>query len=233
MYSTPQKMVVEFLGTFALVFLGAGSICADQMLKAGGGAGVGLVGIALAHGLALGVMITAMGHISGGHLNPAVTIGFWVSRKMGTFEGLAYWVAQLLGGIAAAYLLTTLFPEEVWRTARLGTPALVPDLPVISGIMIEAVLTFFVVAVVFGSAADPKGGAKNLAGFAIGLTYAAGILMGGPITGAAMNPARALGPALAAKAWAHHGVYWVGPLLGGALAGWLYSVLFMGKSEES
>ena len=232
MYTYTQKLAAEFFGTFTWVFIGAGSICADQMLKAGG-AGLGAVGIALASGLAVAAMVTAIGHISGGHFNPAVTIGFWVSRKIGTLEGLAYWVAQLLGAIAAAYLLTFLFPEEVWRAVRLGTPAMVSDLPVINGIVIEAVLTFFLVAVVFGSAADPKGGAKNLAGFAIGLTVAADILMGGPLTGAAMNPARALGPALAAKAWAHHGVYWVGPLLGGALAGWLYSLLLMGKGEES
>jgi aquaporin Z len=231
LYNTLQKAVVEFIGTFALVFLGAGTICTDQMLRAAGGTGVGLPGIALAHGLALGVMMTAMGHISGGHFNPAVTIGFWVTRKMGTLEGLAYWVAQLLGAIAAAYLLRGLFAEEIWRAARLGTPALTADLPVLNGIAIEAVLTFFLVAVVFGAAADPRGGAKNLAGFAIGLTFAAGILMGGPITGAAMNPARALGPALAAKAWTHQGVYWVGPLLGGALAGWFYSLLFFEKGE--
>jgi aquaporin Z len=230
-YNTLQKAAVEFIGTFALVFLGAGSICTDQMLRAAGGGGVGLVGIALAHGLALGVMITAMGHISGGHLNPAVTIGFWVTRKISTLEGLAYWCAQILGAIAAAFLLRGLLAEEIWRATRLGTPALAADLPVLNGIAIEAVLTFFLVAVVFGAAADPKGSAKNLAGFAVGLTFATGILMGGPITGAAMNPARALGPALAANAWTHQGVHWVGPLLGGALAGWLYSLLFFEKDE--
>lgn len=231
MYNTLQKAVVEFIGTFAFVFLGAGSICTDQMLRAAGGGGVGLVGIALAHGLALCVMITAMGHISGGHFNPAVTIGFWVTRKISTLEGLAYWFSQVLGAVAAAFLLRGLFAEEIWRATRLGTPTLMADLPVLNGIAIEAVLTFFLVAVFFGAAADPKGGAKNLAGFAIGLTFTADILMGGPITGAAMNPARALGPALAAKAWTHQGVYWVGPLLGGALAGWTYSLLFFKKDE--
>jgi len=226
----PQKLAAEFLGTFTWIFLGAGAVCATRLWADGN---PGLLGVALAHGIAVAVMVTALGHISGGHFNPAVTIGFWVSRKMGTLEGLAYWVAQLLGATAAAYLLTLLFPEDVWRAARLGTPTLAADLPVINGILIEAVLTFILVVVVFGAAADPKSGAKKLAGLAIGLTVTGDILMGGPLTGAAMNPARAFGPALAAKAWAHHGVYWVGPLLGGALAGWLYSLLFREKGQEA
>jgi MIP family channel proteins len=226
----PQKLAAEFLGTFTWIFLGAGAVCATRLSADGN---PGLLGVALAQGIAVAVMVTALGHISGGHFNPAVTIGFWVSRKMGTLEGLAYWVAQLLGATAAAYLLTLLFPEDVWRAARLGTPALAADLPVIYGILTEAVLTFILVVVVFGAAADPKSGAKKLAGLAIGLTVAGDILVGASLTGAAMNPARAFGPALAAKAWAHHGVYWVGPLLGGALAGWLYSLLFREKGQEA
>src|SRR6202035_2682979 len=109
MYNRPQKLVAEFVGTFALIFFGAGSICADQFLRSSGQpAGIGLLGIALAHGLAIGIMVTALGHISGGHFNPAVTIGFWVTRRISTFDTLAYWVAQLGGGIVAAYLLRTL-----------------------------------------------------------------------------------------------------------------------------
>ena len=99
MYSKPQKLVAEFFGTFALIFFGVGSICADQFLRSSsnGQVGLGLLGIALAQGLAIGIMVTSLGHISGGHFNPAITIGFWVTRKLSTFDTLAYWIAQLAG----------------------------------------------------------------------------------------------------------------------------------------
>ena len=229
----PQKLVAEFIGTFILIFVGAGSICADQALRAAGGAGVGLLGIAVAHGLAYSIAVTAIGHISGGHINPAVTIGFWVTKKLGTIEALAYWVAQLAGGIAAAYLLRTLIAEDIWRAVWLGTPLLARDYSVANGIILEAVMTFFLVFVFFATAADERGAFGKIAGFAIGLTVAMDILVGGPFTGASMNPARSLGPALAARAWTHHGVYWVGPLLGGALAGALYNSLYLRKSSEA
>lgn len=230
MNSLPQKLVAEFVGTFTLIFIGAGSICADQFLHASGGAGLGLLGIALAHGLAIGIMVTAVGHISGGHLNPAVTIGFWVTKKVSTVDSLLYWAAQLLGGIAAAYLLAALLPESVWRPVALGTPDLAADFTRTAGIVLEAVLTFLLVFVVFATAADPKGAFNKIAGFAIGLTVTMDILLGGPFTGASMNPARSLGPALASHHWQNHGVYWVGPLLGGVIAGWLYNAVFLRES---
>jgi MIP family channel proteins len=228
--SLPQKFVAEFVGTFTLIFIGAGSICADQMMRTGGGPGLGLLGIALAHGLAIGIMVTAVGHISGGHLNPAVTIGFWVTKKLSTVDSLLYWAAQLLGGIAAAYLLAALLPESAWRPVALGTPDLAADFSRTSGIILEAVLTFLLVFVVFATAADPKGAFNKIAGFAIGLTVTMDILLGGPFTGASMNPARSLGPALVSHHWQNHGVYWVGPLLGGVIAGWLYNAVFLRES---
>jgi len=226
MYSKPQKLVAEFVGTFALIFFGAGAICANEMTKGG----VGLLGIALAHGLAIGIMVTAIGHISGGHLNPAVTIGFWVTRKMSTFDALLYWFAQLAGGAAAAYLLRWIIPEDTWRAVWLGTPVLASGFSRLAGMITEGVMTFFLVFVVFATAADERGAFAKIAGFAIGLTVTMDILMGGPITGAAMNPARAFGPALAAHQWANHGVYWVGPLAGGVVAGALYETLYLKKS---
>jgi MIP family channel proteins len=229
MYKLPQRLFAEFVGTFTLVFIGAGSVCADQVLRAGSGSGIGLLGIALAHGLALGIMITAVGHISGGHLNPAVTIGFWVTRKLNTIESLLYWAAQLLGGIAAAYLLAAILPEAAWRPMALGTPALGADLARMPAMILEAALTFLLVWVVFATAADPNGAFNKIAGFAIGLTVTMDILLAGPFTGAAMNPARALGPALAAHHWANHGVYWVGPLLGGVIAAWTYDRLYLAQ----
>jgi len=229
MYNTPQKLIAEFLGTFALIFFGAGSICTDQYLHGAGG-GLGLLGIALAHGLAIGIMVSALGHISGGHFNPAVTIGFWVTKRVNTVDTILYWAAQLAGAAAAAFLLKSVVPEETWRAVALGTPELARDFPRWAGMALEAVTTFFLVLTVFATAVDEKGAFKSIAGFGIGLSITLGILVAGPLTGAALNPARAFGPALAATHWANHGVYWVGPLAGGFVAGLLYDTLYLKKA---
>jgi MIP family channel proteins len=230
MYSKLQKLAAEFVGTFALIFFGVGSICADQYLRTStnGQVGLGLLGIALAHGLAIGIMVTSLGHISGGHFNPAITIGFWVTRKFSTFDTLAYWAVQLAGGVTAAYLLRRL-PVDVWGPVQLGTPDLASGISRSNGMIFEAVMTFFLVFVVFATAVDERGAFNKVAGFAIGLSITMGALFGGPFTGAALNPARAFGPALAANHWTNHGVYWIGPLAGGVVAGWLYDALFLGK----
>ena len=227
MYTTFQKFAAEFLGTFALIFFGAGAVCADRYLQSSGG--IGLLGIALAHGLAIAIMVSALGHISGGHFNPAVTIGFWVTKRIGTIEAFAYWAAQLAGAIAAAFLLKAAIPEETWRAVALGAPELARDFPVWAGIALEGVTTFFLVLTVFATAVDEKGAFRSIAGFGIGLSITLGILVAGPLTGAALNPARAFGPALAATHWAHQGVYWVGPLAGGFVAGLLYDSLYLKK----
>ncbi len=232
MYSKAQKVVAEFIGTFALIFFGAGSICADQFLRTTSQGSLGLLGIAVAHGLAIGIMVSAVGHISGGHLNPAVTIGFWVTRKISTFDAVIYWVAQLVGALAAAFMLKTIVPEDTWRAVALGTPDLARDFTRTSGMLLEGIMTFFLVFVVFATAADEKGAFGKIAGFAIGLTVLMDILMGGPLTGAAMNPARTFGPAVASQHWANHGVYWVGPLAGGVVAGWLYDTLYLRKTPN-
>ena len=228
MYNTSQKLIAEFVGTFALIFFGAGSICTDQYLHATGG--IGLLAIALAHGLAIGLMVSAMGHISGGHFNPAVSIGLWVTKRISTLDTILYWAAQLAGATAAAFLLKVVVPEETWRAVSLGTPALARDFPVWAGMSLEAVTTFFLVWMVFATAVDEKGVFKSIAGFGIGLSITLGILVAGPLTGAALNPARAFGPALAATHWAHQGVYWVGPLAGGFLAGLLYDTLYLKRA---
>jgi MIP family channel proteins len=228
MYNVPQKLFAEFLGTFALIFFGAGAVCTDQYLHGAGG--VGLLGIALAHGLAIGIMVSALGHISGGHFNPAVTIGFWVTKRVSTVDVLIYWAAQLAGAAAAAFLLKAIVPEETWRAVALGTPALVRDFSRLSGMVLEAVTTFFLVLVVFATAVDEKGTFRSIAGFGIGLTITLGILVAGPFTGAALSPARSFGPALASSHWANWGVYWVGPLAGGFIAGLLYDSLYLKKS---
>jgi len=227
LYSLPQKLLAEFVGTFTLIFIGAGSICADQYLHSVNQGSVGLLGIAAAHGLAIGIMVTAVGHISGAHLNPAVTIGFWVTKRIGTISAVAYWIAQLAGAAVAALLLTAVVPDTVWQPAGLGTPALAMDYSRMHGMLMEATLTFLLVFVVFATAADANGAFNKIAGFAIGLTITMDILLGGPFTGAAMNPARAFGPALVSRHWANHGVYWVGPLIGGIVAATIYDRVFL------
>ena len=227
MYTTFQKFTAEFLGTFALVFFGAGAICADRYLQSSGG--IGLLGIALAHGLAMAVMVSALGHISGGHFNPAISIGFWVTKRIGTIEVFLYWAAQILGGIAAAFLLKGVIPQETWRAVALGTPELVRDFSTLSAMLLEAVASFFLVLVFFATSVDERGTFRSIAGFGIGLTITLGILVIAPFTGAAMNPARAFGPALASNHWTNWGVYWIGPLGGGFIAGLLYDSLYLKK----
>ena len=211
--SLPKQCVAEFVGTFALIFIGIGAIYNLGGLEKNGG----LLGIALAHGLAIAVMVSATGGISGGHLNPAVTFGLMLADKIDLKGAIAYWVSQLAGAVAAAWMCLVVLD----RTAVFnGTPALGKDVTPGHAVVIEAVLTFFLVFVVFGSAVDER--APKIGGLAIGLTVALDILFGGPLTGAAMNPARTFGPALIGGQWAHHHIYWAGPLLGGGLAGLIY-----------
>jgi MIP family channel proteins len=228
MYNIPQKLTAEFLGTFVLVFFGAGAICADQFLHGAGG--LGLLGIAAAQGLAIAVMFCAFAQVSGGHFNPAVTIGFWVTKRVSTLDVVLYWIAQIAGAIAAAFLLKTIIPEDTWRAVALGTPELIRDLPRLSAMILEAIGTFFLVLVIFATSVDEhQATARSVAGFAIGLTFALGVMVAYPFTGGALNPARALGPALASSHWANWGVFWVGPLAGGFLAGLLYDSLYLKK----
>jgi MIP family channel proteins len=224
-----SRVLAEFIGTFAVVFIGAGAICADSVLHAG--PAVDLLGIAVAQGLVYAVMISAMGPVSGGHLNPAISIGFWVTRRLTTLDTLLYCAAQLLAGVAAARLLAFVLPETVWRIVSLGTPELAPEFTRAPAMAIEAVLTFLVVTAFFLTAANHGGVFPKIAGISTGLAVTMGILAGGPFTGAAMNPARVFGPALISHHWANHGVYWVGPLLGAVLAAWICDWMFLRPGE--
>ena len=231
MYNLSQKLTAEFLGTFALIFFGAGAVCVDFQLRSNSTGGIGLLAIALAHGLAIAIMVSALGHISGGHFNPAITIGFWVTKRVNTLDALSYWGAQLLGATAAAFLLKVVLPEETWRNALLGTPILMPDFPRWGGLALEATTTFFLVLVVFATAVDERGSFRAIGGFGIGLTITLGIIVAGPFTGGALNPARAFGHAFASNHWLNQGIYWIGPLIGGFLAGLLYDSLFLRKAD--
>jgi len=221
-FATWRKAVAEFVGTFTLIFIGAGAI-----ITSGGN---DLLLIALAHGLAIGVMVSALAHVSGAHFNPAVTLGALAGRQISLRLAAVYWGSQLLGGVAGALTLLGIFPASVWRPSQLGTPALGTGVTVLSAILVEAVLTFFLAFVVYGTGIDPKGSFSAVGGFAIGLTIAVDIMMGGPLTGAAMNPARWFGPAVVAQLFDNWYVYWIGPFLGAVVAGLLYSRVFLGKS---
>jgi aquaporin TIP len=227
MPSLLRRCTAEAIGTFALVFIGVGSVMSGFFPKSD----FGVFGVALAHGLILGTMITATMRISGGHLNPAVTVGLLVARRTNVQTALAYIVTQCLAAVVAAAILKELYPQAVLRATSLGTPHLAASISLTQGIVIEAILAFFLVSAVFGTCVNPD--APRVGGFAIGLTLAADILMGGGLTGAAVNPARAFGPALVAGDMVAHAVYWVGPLLGGIVAGLLWEYVLLPRRGES
>ncbi len=220
-----RALLAEFIGTFGLIFMGAGAIVADSF----SGERVGILGIALAHGLAIFLGVSFSAHLSGGHLNPAVTLGFIATRRIRPDVGLAYIGSQLLGGLAAAIFLKILTPGEAAERTALGTPVPAQGIGGGQALLVELVLTFFLVFVIFGTAVDPRG-PKALFPFCIGMTITMDILAGGALTGAAMNPARAFGPALLSGLWADHWVYWLGPILGSVLAARLYDDLLMQSS---
>ena len=220
-----KAAVAEFIGTFALIFFGAGAIVLTG--------GNDLVAIALAHGLAIAIMVSLMAHISGGVFNPAIQVALWVTGKMPTARSAVYIVAQLAGGIAAAYVLKYIAPAALFDAPGVdgGIPAVAPAIAVGKAVVIEALLTFFLVWAVFATAVDERGPFAKTAGFTIGLVITLDIFVAGGYTGAAMNPARWLGPALAIGDWANWWVWIVGPIAGGIIAGVGYWFLYLRDRE--
>lgn len=213
-----RRGTAEFVGAFALTFVGAGAIMS----------GADLTGVALAHGLVIAVMCSAVGHISGGHFNPAVTLGFLITGRMRAALALVYWIAQFGGASCAALLLWRIYPQAQVDSAKLGAPMLNSAISSGAGVLVEAVLTFFLVWVIFASAADSRGTFKSIAGLAIGLTITLDVLMGGRLTGAAMNPSRAFGPELVHRYWSSNTWIWyVGPFAGAVAAALLYEWLYL------
>lgn len=228
-----QAALAEFIALFLFVFLGAGAVVGSGMVVGGGGdlTAARLTAIALAHGLAIAVLVAATARFSGGHVNPAVTVAAVVTRKMGLVKGGMYVVAQLLGAALGALLLAAVVPDAA--EGALGGHALNVDVGIGQGLVVEIVLTFALVFVIFATAVDPKG-PGHLAPFAIGITVMVDHFVGVPLTGASMNPARTFGPAIATGMWADHWVYWVGPIVGGVVAAVLYEMVYIrGRKGEA
>lgn len=221
-----RSCIAELVGTFTLTFIGAGAIIASE--------GGNLVAIALAHGLALSLAVYAAGHISGGHINPAVTIAMLLRGKIKPPAAVGYIISQLIGATLAAVILSSFFPAQSIAKVKLGATlgSLSNPENAMAVLVIEIILTFLLLTTIFAVAVD-KRGPKNVYGFAIGLTIAMDILCAGPLTGASMNPARSFGPAFIGGHWDIHWVYWVGPIVGGAIAAFLYDLVFIGDSESA
>jgi aquaporin Z len=217
-----RRGAAEFVGTFTLIFIGAGSIVASEQVH-----DPSLIGVAIATGVAIAVMVSALGHISGGHFNPAVTLGFLITRRIEPALGLFYWVVQLAGAAAAALLVRELLPGAATAPSHIGVPATGHGVSSGQAFGLEAIMTFFLVWVVFATAVDPRGAFKSIAGLAIGLTITIDILFGGPFSGAAMNPARAFGPQLVGSDWTNGWIWYAGPALGGVVAAAAYELLYL------
>ena len=220
-----RHFTAEFVGTYALVFIGGAAIMAARAT----GMDSGLVGIALAHGLILAVLVSATMRISG-HFNPAVTVGFLAARRIDPIMAGVYLAAQLLGAIIAAYALKWLMPPTLAEATRLGGQSIAAGISMTQAIGMEAIATFFLTFVIFGTAVDPKG--PRIGGLAIGFTIAAGILAIGPFTGGSFNPARSFGPAVASGIFEGQAAYWLGPMIGSIAAALLYDTLFMRHERE-
>jgi MIP family channel proteins len=222
-----NAIIAEGAGTFMFLFVGIGSVAMSDWTLSVGADPPGLIVIALAHGLALAVLVSALAAVSGAHFNPAVTFGVWIAGQIPGRRALSYVLAQLIGGVAAAWSLRAVFSADI--SAGLGTPQLGPEISVAAGIGIEAVLTAILLVAVFGTAIDTRG--PKVGGLAIGFAFAAGIMMGGPLTGGALNPARWLGPAVTTNIWNDGHVWIIGPLLGAAIAAVAYRFFLMPEAQ--
>ena len=224
-----RPCLAEFLGTFYLCFAGIGAIlCSTPAV----GANPGLLGIALAHGLALSVAINVFGGESGAHFNPAVTAGFVVTRRIAPSLAVAYVVAQLLGATTAAGFCRMIFPADAVSAATLGLPLPAPWATTGTVLVAEFIMTYLLMTSIFGTAVDERGRVVKIGAFGIGLTVTFDILCGGAVTGASMNPARSFGPALEMMHWDWHWAYWVAPIAGACAAALVYEHVFLKPLEK-
>jgi len=215
----------EFIGTFALVFVGSGAILSAKI----SGSPAALVEVALAHGLVLAVMVSALMRISG-HFNPAVTLAFLATRRIEAMMAGLYVIAQVLGAIAAAYALKATFPEAIFIATRGGGQSIALDTSGGQAFLLEMIATFMLMFVIYGTVVDLRG--PKIGGLGIGFVVAADILAIGSRTGASMNPARSFGPAVASGVFEAQFLYWTAPVVGALLAALLYEFLFMRRGRE-
>ena len=209
-----KKLAAEFFGTFMLVFAGAGAMLTGK---------VDLLGVALAHGLAIAIMIAAFGGISGAHFNPAVTIGFFITKRISYSKALRYISAQLLGATLASLILKGLYGSD---SGTLGGMQ-ITGISSTKAVLAEAVGTFLLMLVIYAVAVDKRG--QFGAGFPIGLTIVIVILVIGPMTGAGLNPARWFGPALITSNWSNAWVWILGPIIGSGISALVYEKIFLEK----
>jgi aquaporin Z len=214
-------------GTFVLVFFGCGAVVINSFPNAQ----YGIFGIATAFGVALAIAISATAAVSGGHCNPAVTIGLLSIKKISVPDAFAYIVAQLAGGLLGALAVKTLVAPNVGRVVGYGAPSLHNTMSLTTGIALEAILTFFLMSAVMATAVSKH--APKIGGFGIGLTLIPAIIVGGPLTGGALNPARAFAPAVMAGSMQAQAVWWIGPIVGALIAALLWHHVILGKEETA
>ena len=220
-----KSSAAEFVAVLLFVFIGAGVVVStgtltQEMTPAR------LTAIALAHGLTICMLVYATAHISGGHINPAVTIATMITGKTPAIKGVMFIIAQLLGGIVGAYLLYIAVPSVAHGS--LGAHALAPGVSITSGLIAETALTFVRVFIVFATATDDRA-IGSMAPFAIGIAVLVAHLVAVPLTGTGINPARSLGPAIATQEFTNIWIYFVGPVIGAVLAGIVYQYVFAVK----
>jgi aquaporin TIP len=223
-----SAVVAEFIGTFFLCFAGIAAILSATDVVGGGG---GLVAIALAHGLALSIAVNAFGGVSGGHFNPAVTIGMLSTGRIPFGNALVYIFAQCAGATTAAIICKSVFPAAAVSAANLGIPLPAPWATTSTVLLVEFILTFLLMTAIFGTAVDERGKAVKIGGFGVGLTVTFDILAAGPVTGASMNPARSFGPALVQGHWEWHALYWIAPIAGAVVAALIYQNVILDKKK--
>ncbi|KAF7138244.1 hypothetical protein RHSIM_Rhsim07G0110000 [Rhododendron simsii] len=221
-----KAYLAEFISTLLFVFAGVGSAIAYNKLTSDASLDpAGLVAVALAHAFALFVGVSMAANISGGHLNPAVTFGLAIGGNITILTGIFYWIAQVLGSTVACFLL-----QFVTAGMTIPTHGVSSGMDAFEGVVMEIVITFALVYTVYATAADPKKGSLGIiAPIAIGFIVGANILAAGPFSGGSMNPARSTGPAIASRDFSEIWIYWVGPLIGGGLAGLVYGDIFIGS----
>ena len=228
----PRNWFAEAIGTYALVFFGPLAIILSVVAFGDGLSIESIIMIALAHGAAVGLMVYAFGHISGAHINPAVTIPMMITKKISVGDGIGYIIFQLIGAVVAAFSLKAILPE-IGAKVNFGTqggPSELLNSSIMAGITVEIILTFFLVTVIFLTAVHKKAPA-GIHGISIGGMVFLLHIVGVPLTGASMNPARTFGPAVVSGFWELHWIYWLAPIVGGIIAGVIMNYVFVNNAE--